>query len=207
MEKIIELANNSGGTLYLMAALLLVALVVIFERGWYLLTLQRFGIDIIEQLKSSAVLKSQAIKELFSQQPDMPHARLFEACQIFDRAHPTERIEGFLEESFMHEVPRLDRSLWVLDTIITLAPLLGLFGTIVGMFQAFSVLGDVQNNQTAVTGGIAEALIATACGLFIAMLGLIFFNWLNSRLRIVVHQLETLKIMLVNRHDQGQALA
>jgi biopolymer transport protein ExbB len=207
MEKIIELANNSGGTLYLMAALLLVALVVIIERGWYLLSLQRFGIEIIAQLKSSAVLKSQAIKELFSHQPDMPHARLFEACQVFDRAHPTERIEGFLEESFMHEVPRLDRSLWVLDTIITLAPLLGLFGTIVGMFQAFSVLGDVQNNQTAVTGGIAEALIATACGLFIAMLGLIFFNWLNSRLRIVVHQLETLKIMLVNRHDEGKALA
>jgi biopolymer transport protein ExbB len=205
MEKIIELANNSGGTLYLMAALLLVALVVIFERGWYLLSLQRFGSQIIGELKDSAVLKSDALASLFSSQPAMPHARLYDSCQIFDRSHPTEKIEGYLEESFMHEVPRLDRSLWVLDTIITLAPLLGLFGTIVGMFQAFSVLGDVQNNQTAVTGGIAEALIATACGLFIAMLGLMFFNWLNSRLRIVVHQLETLKIMLVNRHDQGLA--
>jgi biopolymer transport protein ExbB len=205
MEKILELANNSGGTLYLMALLLLVSLAVIFERGWYLLNLQRFGGQIIRELKDSAVLKSEALTLLFKSQPALPHARLYDSCQIFDRAHPTERIEGYLEESFMHEVPRLDRSLWVLDTIITLAPLLGLFGTIVGMFQAFSVLGDVQNNQTAVTGGIAEALIATACGLFIAMLGLIFFNWLNSRLRIVVHQLETLKIMLVNRHDQGLA--
>ena len=87
----------------------------------------------------------------------------------------------------------------MLDTVITLAPLLGLFGTILGMFNAFSVLDDIQNGASQVTGGIAEALIATACGLFIAMLGLIFFNWLNTRVRIIVHQLETLKVMLLNR--------
>jgi biopolymer transport protein ExbB len=67
------------------------------------------------------------------------------------------------------------------------------------MFNAFSVLDDIQNGAAQVTGGIAEALIATACGLFIAMLGLIFFNWLNTRVRIIVHQLETLKVMLLNR--------
>jgi len=87
----------------------------------------------------------------------------------------------------------------VLDTVITLAPLLGLFGTIVGMFSAFSVLGDVQNGAGQVTGGIAEALLATASGLFIAMIGLVFFNWLNTKVRVIVHQLETIKVMLLNR--------
>jgi biopolymer transport protein ExbB len=99
----------------------------------------------------------------------------------------------------MREVPALDRSLWVLDTVITLAPLLGLFGTIVGMFSAFSVLGDAQNNASQVTGGIAEALIATASGLLIAMIGLVFFNWLNTKVRVIVHQMETIKVMLLNR--------
>jgi len=94
----------------------------------------------------------------------------------------------------------LDRSLWVLDTVITLAPLLGLFGTIIGMFRAFSVLDDVQNSAMQVTGGIAEALISTAGGLLIAMIGLVFFNWLTTRVRVIVHQLETVKLMLVNRH-------
>ena len=90
----------------------------------------------------------------------------------------------------------------MLDTVITLAPLLGLFGTIIGMFGAFSVLDDVQNGASQVTGGIAEALIATACGLFIAMIGLVFFNALHTRVRLIVHQLETLKVMLVNRHHR-----
>src|SRR5438445_106508 len=48
-------------------------------------------------------------------------------------------------------------------------------------------------------GGVAEALIATASGLFIAMTGMIFLNGLNNRIRLLVHQLETLKQMLINR--------
>ena len=104
----------------------------------------------------------------------------------------------------MREVPALDRSLWVLDTVITLAPLLGLFGTIIGMFGAFSVLGDVQNGASQVTGGIAEALIATASGLLIAMVGLVFFNWLTTKVRMIVHQMEILKVMILNRRFGSQ---
>jgi len=66
------------------------------------------------------------------------------------------------------------------------------------------VLGDAQNGAAQVTGGIAEALIATASGLFIAMIGLAFFNALHTRVRIVLHQLETIKIMLLNRHERLQ---
>jgi biopolymer transport protein ExbB len=126
--------------------------------------------------------------------------------QAANQAHQhgsTEIVAGHLEEAIMHEVPMLDRSLWMLDTVITLAPLLGLFGTIVGMFNAFSVLDDIQNASTQVTGGIAEALISTACGLMIAMIGLIFFNWLSTHVRTIVHQMETIKVMLLNRrHPQ-----
>jgi biopolymer transport protein ExbB len=112
-----------------------------------------------------------------------------------------ESMDSTLEEAVMHEIPKLDRSLWLLDTIITLAPLLGLFGTILGMFNAFSVLGEGQSAATEITSGIAEALLATASGLVVAMIGLIFFNGLNSRVRMVVHQLETLKVMILNQSD------
>lgn len=200
-SKLIELANNSGGTLYIMAFLFFVALVVIVERTIHLLHMQKSGQGIIDQLKPEAGLNQKALVDLLHKEADLPHTRLFNACRVFNQTHASEQIEGFLEEAFMHEVPQLDRSLWMLDTVITLAPLLGLFGTIVGMFQAFSILGDVQNNQMQVTGGIAEALVATACGLFIAMIGLLFFNWLTTRVRMIVHQLETIKIMLVNRHE------
>jgi biopolymer transport protein ExbB len=114
-------------------------------------------------------------------------------------ARGREALDGALDEVIMREAPGIDRFLWVLDTIVTLAPLLGLFGTIIGMFNAFQVLSNPGNAPTQVTGGVAEALIATASGLFVAMIGLVFFNGLHNRVRLAVHQLETLKASLVNR--------
>lgn len=198
-SKLFELANASGGTLYLMGLLLLIALTVIIERSRHLLHMQQAGVELMNALRDDPALQSPATQALLQKHAAQPHVRVLHSLdhEAADASHET--AAGHVEEALMHEVPLLDRSLWMLDTVITLAPLLGLFGTIIGMFRAFSVLDDVQNGASQVTGGIAEALIATACGLFIAMLGLIFFNWLSTRVRVIVHQLETLKIMLLNR--------
>ena len=204
VSKMIELANGSGGTLYLMALLLLVALTVIIERSRHLLNMQQAGVDLMAQLRQEPQMQSAAAQALLQRHAGQPHVRVIQALEQEPAENSREAAAGHLDEALMHEVPLLDRSLWVLDTVITLAPLLGLFGTIVGMFHAFSVLDDVQNGASQVTGGIAEALIATACGLFIAMLGLVFFNWLSTRVRVIVHQLETLKVMLLNRRDALQ---
>ena len=81
------------------------------------------------------------------------------------------------------ELARYNRGLSVLDTIITLAPLLGLLGTVTGMMGSFGMLGGGElGAPTAITGGIAEALIATAFGLGVAITALIPFNYLNARL-------------------------
>lgn len=198
-DKIISLANGSGGTLYLMAILLLVALTVIIERSRHLLSMHKKGDDLMHLLRRSVELSAARNKDVFAPYQDLPHGRMVQAASLESPGASHESVAGHLEEALMHEVPMLDRSLWMLDTVITLAPLLGLFGTIVGMFHTFAVLDDVQNGASQVTGGIAEALISTACGLFIAMLGLVFFNWLSTRVRLIVHQLETIKVMLLNR--------
>ncbi len=200
INHIFALANESGGTLYLMVILLLVALTVIIERSRYLSNMQEGGAELIKMLKAAeARITAMILPEKLSK---LPHARLFEVLKAeadnVDRAS----LDGHFEEVIMHEVPALDHSLWMLDTVITLAPLLGLFGTIIGMFNAFHVLGNVANDPTQVTGGIAEALLATASGLFIAMIGLVFFNALYTRVRVIMHQLETLKIMMLNRYEQ-----
>lgn len=81
------------------------------------------------------------------------------------------------------ELARYNRGLSTLDTIITLAPLLGLLGTVTGMMSSFGMLGASElAAPTAITGGIAEALIATAFGLAVAITALIPFNYLNARL-------------------------
>lgn len=207
-SKLIELANDSGGTLYLMCLLLLVALTVIIERTRHLSSMQQGGEKLIGLLKTSAALHSEAAVSLLKKHAHLPHYSLFAAARSEPDNTERDTCAGHLEEALMHEVPALDRSLWVLDTVITLAPLLGLFGTIVGMFNAFRVLGDVQNGAAQITGGIAEALIATASGLLIAMIGLVFFNGLHTRVRLIVHQLETIKVMLINRrHTAAPQLA
>lgn len=187
--------------MYLMIVLLLVALTVIVERARFLSNMQGGGAELISLLKQHEG-KIGGI-QLNEKQLRLPHARLFEILQSEPDSIDRASLGDHLEEAIMHEVPTLDQSLWMLDTVITLAPLLGLFGTIVGMFNAFHALGDVMNDTTQVTGGIAEALISTASGLFIAMIGLVFFNALYTRVRIILHQLETIKIMALNRYQNS----
>ena len=89
------------------------------------------------------------------------------------------------------ELNRFNRGLSILDTVITLAPLLGLLGTVTGMIRSFSLLGGQElGAPTAITGGIAEALIATAFGLLIAIIALIPFNFLNTKMEDARHEIE-----------------
>jgi biopolymer transport protein ExbB len=89
------------------------------------------------------------------------------------------------------ELKRFSRGLPVLDTVITLAPLLGLLGTVTGMITSFNLLGGSElSAPTAITGGIAQALIATAFGLGIAIAALVPFNYLNARQEEARHEIE-----------------
>jgi biopolymer transport protein ExbB len=89
------------------------------------------------------------------------------------------------------ELERAGRFLNVLDTLVTLAPLLGLLGTVTGLMRAFLKVGTAELSVTAVTGGIGEALIATACGLGIAIVALVPLNYFSGKLARLQFELET----------------
>jgi len=90
------------------------------------------------------------------------------------------------------EMSRFQQGLATLDTIITAAPLLGLLGTVTGMMRTFGALGtgDVSSSAGQITGGVAEALIATCCGLFIAVTCLFPYNYLNARVEESKHEVD-----------------
>jgi biopolymer transport protein ExbB len=198
MSYIIYLANYSDGVLYVLALLLLVAFAVIIDRAWSLRSTILRGRSIIGATAQTTALGRPELLQLQAQAGDLPEAVLLDTA-IRHLGLTGDTIANRLDEAVMLIVPSLDRRLWVLDTVVTLAPLLGLFGTIIGMFHAFHILAQPGHAPAEVTAGVADALVATAFGIFIAMLGLTGFNALSNQVRLIVHQLDSMKMMIVNR--------
>lgn len=201
LDRLTELAAQSEGILYVMAVMLLIALTVIIDRFWYLGRTIRHGKHVTRIVAKLAYLDRKTIADLVEKSPGLPHRAVLEVALQHPELKDAHRLSELLEEAILWQVPRLDSRLWLLDTIVTLAPLLGLLGTIAGMVKAFAVLGDAGSAPAQITGGVGEALIATACGLLIAIVGLVCFNSLHNWTRLIVHQLETLKVSMVNRLD------
>ena len=199
LDTLTHLAQTSGGILYLMALLLFVALAVSVERFWAISRMLASAKRWVREIKSHAHVDVKQLKAKVDADADSPAAQVVAVALQHDLADPLDHFADRLEEAVMDQAPRVDRGLWMLDTIVTLAPLLGLLGTIIGMFNTFSALSNPGAATQAVTGGVGEALLATAAGLFIAVLGLVAFNALNQRVRLVMHQLERIKLMLSNR--------
>lgn len=105
------------------------------------------------------------------------------------------------------ELKRFSRGLSILDMIVTLAPLLGLLGTVLGMISAFGLLGQrTLETPLVITGGIAQALIATGCGLGIAIMALIpshYFNILVEQIRHEIEDVSTrLELLLIKLNQE-----
>ena len=111
------------------------------------------------------------------QNVDLPTARIFLEALDIEEASP-KQFHLALASAMQAELPHLRRFSTVFATIISVAPLLGLLGTILGLIQSFAALqlGDLSTNTGAVTGGISEALVSTAAGLVVAIGTLIFAN-------------------------------
>jgi biopolymer transport protein ExbB len=123
---------------------------------------------------------------------DLPLARIFMAAVELEEPTP-EEFRLALESEAQAEIPLLKRFNNVFETIISLAPLLGLLGTVLGLIQSFASLnlGDVGGTKTAgVTSGISEALVSTASGLVVAIFTLMFANIFRSMYQRQIAQIQ-----------------
>jgi biopolymer transport protein ExbB len=181
----VALLARGGPVMIPLVACSVLALAVVLERAW---TWWRLG----RSRDPEAVLARAAKGEWtdawrLGEASRSPAARVLAAGIQHRNPAPTLAMEA----AARHEIARLRRFLPVLDTIVTLSPLLGLLGTVTGMIAAFGVMGQSgMNSPHAITGGVAEALIATAVGLGIAIAALVPLNFFNSRADAMVETIE-----------------
>ncbi|MDH7601124.1 MAG: MotA/TolQ/ExbB proton channel family protein [Armatimonadota bacterium] len=176
-----------------------VSVAVLIER---FMAIRRAQVDVSEPVRSAedALYEgdtNRAVQILSAY--DSPVARVLIAG--IQTKHLGEKgAERAMEEQGTIEVRQLTRWLGALDTIITIAPLLGLFGTVTGMISAFHVIASKEgiSTPTAITGGVAEALIATATGLAIAIFTLVGYNYLQERIKHIVAEIEARGTAMIN---------
>ena len=119
------------------------------------------------------------------------------AAGLSRRERGSRAMELVMEETANRGAARLRQRLDLLSLMVTMAPLLGLLGTVVGMIRAFNVLNVSSGQPFAITGGVGEALVATAAGLCVAILALSLLSYFRMRLDAVLGDLEETAAMVL----------
>ncbi len=199
---------KGGPVMYPLLLCAIISVAVIIER---FIAISRAAKDneglldtIREQLQQGRIREAQQLAD----EAQGPVAQLV-ASGLRSVNLDSDKIERQMEELALRETPVLYKRLGILDTIITLSPLLGLLGTVTGMIRSFHVVGSAGlNGATAISGGVAEALIATATGLAIAIVTLVFYNYLTEVVKEIIADMEIratqlLNILAVMRANEG----
>lgn len=208
MQRLGEILISAGIVAIPLLAFSIVALALIVERTvfWYRINRRQEKV-IKEALTLYREDPALTIAKL-ERNVDLPMARIFLEALSLEDAEPDE-LALAIDGATQAEVPNLKRFNSVFDTIVTLSPLLGLLGTVLGLIQAFSALnlGDIGGTKTVgVTTGISEALTSTAFGLIVAVVTLFFANtfrgfYLRQLAMIQEHSAE-LELLHRRRHKQ-----
>jgi len=175
----LEIFLNGGPVMYPLLACSIIVLTVIIERilFWINLDKNRNQPLLNEVLELCRKGDWEAVKEKTIGSKDY----IIEIL-IIGILHREFSMIKAMESAAAEEIKLMRRYMNILDTMITVAPLLGIFGTVIGIILSFEVLGSSGiENPEAVTAGIAQALITTATGLGIAILTVFPYNYFNSR--------------------------
>jgi biopolymer transport protein ExbB len=189
-----DVIQKGGPLMYLIVLCSIVALAVIIERLYHL---YRAKIDSEIFMESiSSTLKRNRIMEAIDlcEKTPGPVAHIIKAG-ILKHDRSRSEIKEAIEDAGIYEVPRLEKNLGALATIAHISPLLGLLGTVTGMVRAFQVIQEKATSLHLVSpgdlaGGIWEALITTAAGLIVAIPTFVAYNYLVSRVKGFIVEME-----------------
>ena len=183
--------------LWAMGALLAISVAVIIERLIYYTFVNRSHRRLLAAL---GLGDAAALQAELSRDSQGPHVQMVHGVRQLKSADP-ERMDLKVQALYLDQQARVKRLLWVVDTTITLSPLLGLLGTIMGIIDTFTALAaQGVSDPQAVSRGIGTALIATAAGIGIAVFCLVFNNFFNERVERIN---EELKVLALNQAGEA----
>jgi biopolymer transport protein ExbB len=180
-ESVLELFHNGGPVMWPMLILSFVALTVIVERLLFIFQENaRREPEVVEKMLENVEKGDTEGALQIGRKSRDTVARIL----VYSLSNKEYSLSNAFIRASGQELGRFQQGMATMDTCITAAPLLGLLGTVTGMMRTFGALGtgsDIAQQASHITGGVAEALIATCCGLFVAVCCLLPYNYLNAR--------------------------
>lgn len=193
---IVDIYQKGGIVVVLLTALALWALVIIVLKARHLRRDRIISPAVVQQVEQLLLAGKLAEATAYCKQTSVPMTRIILAGVLnYDREEA--ELKERLEEAGRQEVPGIRRHLTELRTIASVAPLLGLFGTVIGMISVFDTLAQGETiRATDLAGGISQALITTAVGLVVAMPAMAFYNDFSNRVTTLIIEMERIALRM-----------
>ncbi|MGH7962715.1 MAG: MotA/TolQ/ExbB proton channel family protein [Candidatus Binatia bacterium] len=183
---VLDMIQQGWYVTYPLLVMSMVVLTIIGERLWALRglvsgTLKAAG-SVVGQLQKGEFKAALAT----TQQQKSPAGRVFRDAIAQQEGESLEYLAEVIEDRRFEEVEAMKGSIWVLGTVGVSAPFIGLLGTVVGIIKSFHNMAvEGSGGFAVVAGGISEALVATALGLAVAIVAVIFYNYFHTKLERV----------------------
>lgn len=181
---LLQIIHKGAIATYPLIVMSVISVAVVFERFWSLKNIGSVTLRLTEAIMEPL---SKGQKELAlamcKQNSQCPAARIF--MNVIPRCGGAsfETVSAFATEAMFEETQKLRKHLWILGTVASSAPFIGLLGTVIGIIKSFENMAIVGTGGfTVVAAGISEALVATALGLGVAIIALIFYNYFQTRI-------------------------
>lgn len=203
MKEAWDLFLHGGFVMWPLLVALIIAVMIAIERIAYYQRLKKEMFSINDALENSKFSWNTLITLLGEK--DTSNIS-YDLSRVLDQCQNRDILQSKMENMVAHVYTHATRGLDWLSTIITMAPLLGLLGTVTGMIGAFQVFGADGAVPTAITGGVGEALVATASGLCVAIIALCFHAAFSHHVRMMIARLEDSFSRVLDSYDRGHAI-
>jgi biopolymer transport protein ExbB len=180
---LIQIIHQGAIATYPLIIMSIISLTVIFERLWALRNISSATVRITDSILEPARKGQRDLAiAICKQNSNCPAGRIF--LNVLERDNGrAEAATGAATEAMFEETQKLRKHLWILGTVASSAPFIGLLGTVVGIIKSFENMAVAGTGGFAVVAaGISEALVATALGLGVAIIALIFYNYFQTRI-------------------------